>query len=198
MSHPLSRLLQRLRGQQSGLPPAQPEKQDKPNVFVKELSDNISSVRMLVLELLVVLTALAALRGATTARQDLDRLNNAIGHLGEALDPDVWADSIHGTANGDEIFGETKNAAISILAMLNDSSSTVSKSALQQILSRIVIDDRLVALTAINDAVARGANTRNIDKARAELASGDADIAANRVESGLEHYRNAWSFAVKA
>src|SRR6478752_2665427 len=33
-------------------------------VFVKELSDNISSVRMLVLELLVVLTALAALYGA--------------------------------------------------------------------------------------------------------------------------------------
>ena len=33
-------------------------------VFVKELSDNISSVRMLVLELLVVLTALAALDGA--------------------------------------------------------------------------------------------------------------------------------------
>ncbi|MFX6330911.1 hypothetical protein ABTF76_21900, partial [Acinetobacter baumannii] len=30
--------LQRLRGQQPGLPPAQPEKQDKPNVFVKELS----------------------------------------------------------------------------------------------------------------------------------------------------------------
>jgi RimJ/RimL family protein N-acetyltransferase len=38
MSHPLSRLLQRLRGQRSDLPPAQQEKQDKPNVFVKELS----------------------------------------------------------------------------------------------------------------------------------------------------------------
>ncbi len=33
-------------------------------VFVKELSDNISSVRMLVLELLILLTALAALYGA--------------------------------------------------------------------------------------------------------------------------------------
>ena len=33
-------------------------------VFVKELTDNISSIRMLVLELLVVLTALAALYGA--------------------------------------------------------------------------------------------------------------------------------------
>jgi len=30
-------------------------------VFVKELSDNISSVRMLMLELLIVLTAMAAL-----------------------------------------------------------------------------------------------------------------------------------------
>src|SRR5512147_2215637 len=33
-------------------------------VFVKELSDNVSSVRMLVLELLIVLTALASLYGA--------------------------------------------------------------------------------------------------------------------------------------
>jgi len=36
-------------------------------VFIKELSDNISSVRMLMLELLVVLTALAALYEAITA-----------------------------------------------------------------------------------------------------------------------------------
>jgi ABC-2 type transport system permease protein len=33
-------------------------------VFAKELTDNVSSVRMLVLELLIVLTALAALYGA--------------------------------------------------------------------------------------------------------------------------------------
>jgi ABC-2 type transport system permease protein len=44
-------------------------------VFVKELSDNISSVRMLVLELLILLTALAALYGAidslrTTTAED--------------------------------------------------------------------------------------------------------------------------------
>ncbi|MCP2218148.1 ABC transporter permease [Bradyrhizobium elkanii] len=36
-------------------------------VFVKELSDNISSVRMLMLELLIVLTAMAALYGAIAA-----------------------------------------------------------------------------------------------------------------------------------
>ncbi|MBV9530598.1 MAG: ABC transporter permease, partial [Bradyrhizobium sp.] len=33
-------------------------------VFAKELTDNMSSVRMLVLELLIVLTALAAIYGA--------------------------------------------------------------------------------------------------------------------------------------
>ena len=143
--------------------------------------------------------ALAKLRNAATSRQDLDRLNNAIGHLGEALDPDVWLDSIHGTAaNGDEIFAETKNAAISILALLNDPSSTVSKADLRQILSRIVIDDRMVAQTAINDAVARGGNAHNIDKARSELSSSDSDIAAGHYESALEHDRNAWSFATKA
>ena len=143
--------------------------------------------------------ALKALRDATTNRQDLDRLNSAIAHLGEALDPDVWRDSIHGTtADGDEIFGQTKNAVISIVAMLNDSTSTVSKTALQQILTRITIDDRTVAQTAINDAVTRGGDARSIGKARTELTSADADIAAGRYESGLEHDRNAWSFATKS
>ena len=46
-------------------------------VFVKELSDNMSSVRMLVLELLIVLTALAALYGAIdNLRQNTARIRS--------------------------------------------------------------------------------------------------------------------------
>jgi len=37
-------------------------------VYVKELADNIASVRMLVLELLVVLTALSTISGKTPPR----------------------------------------------------------------------------------------------------------------------------------
>ena len=65
------------------------------------------------------LNAITALRDATTNRQDLDRLNDSIRHLGEALDPDQWVDSIHGTtADGDGIFTESKNGLIPLLAIL--------------------------------------------------------------------------------
>src|SRR5207253_7058363 len=72
------------------------------------------------------LNAIAKLRD-TTNKQDSDRLNNAITHLGEALDPDQWLDSIHGTAaDGDGIFTEAKNALIPLLAIMKDAKSSVA------------------------------------------------------------------------
>jgi hypothetical protein len=140
-------------------------------------------------------TAIAALRDGTTNKQDADRLNAAIQHLGEALEPDQWLDSDHGTtADGDGIFTEGKNGLIPLLAILKDSNTTISAAALQAIVNRIVTDLRQLALTAINDAAARGANT---DKARAEFAKGEADVQSGQYESGIEHYRTAWNTAVK-
>jgi Bacterial Ig-like domain (group 3)/Lamin Tail Domain/MBG domain len=140
------------------------------------------------------LNAIVALRDATTNKQDLDRLNDAIKHLGEALEPDQWADSIHGTSEGDGIFTEGKNALIPLPAIVKDAKSSIAPATLQPIINRIVADLRQLALTAINDATARGANT---DKPRAELAKGDADVHDGQYESGIEHYRAAWNAAVK-
>jgi len=145
-------------------------------------------------DLAAQIPAIAALRDGTTNKQDVDRLNDAIKHLGEAVEPDLWRDSIHGSGEGDAIFTEGKNALIPLLAILKDSKTTIAASALQPIVNRIVADLRQLALTAINDAAARGAN---VDKARAELAKGDADIQSGQYESGIEHYRSAWNIAVK-
>src|SRR5207247_1591139 len=142
------------------------------------------------------LNAIAKLRDGTTNKQDSDRLNNAITHLGEALDPDQWLDSIHGTAaDGDGIFTEAKNALLPLLAIMKDAKSSVAADKVQAIINRIVTDVRQLALTAINDAAARSAN---VDKARNELSKGDGDINNGQYESGMEHYRTAWSFAIKA
>ncbi|HEV2721338.1 MAG TPA: Ig-like domain repeat protein, partial [Thermoanaerobaculia bacterium] len=145
-------------------------------------------------DLMAQIPLIAALRDGTTNKQDVDRLNAAIQHLGEAVEPDLWHDSIHGSGEGDSIFTEGKNALIPLLAILKDSNTTIDKTALQPIVDRIVTDLRQLALTAINDAAARNAN---VDKARAELAKGDSDVAGGQVESGIEHYRSAWNMAVK-
>jgi|GEM_PF-1693784 len=140
--------------------------------------------------------AIVALRNGTTNKQDVDRLNAAITDLGEALEPDQWLDTIHATADGgDGIFSAGKDAVTKLLLILKDSQSSIDRAALQPIVDRIVTDLRQLALTAINDAAARGAN---VDKARTELAAGDADIQSGQYESGIEHYRGAWRFAVKA
>jgi hypothetical protein len=140
--------------------------------------------------------AIVALRDGTTNKQDVDRLNAAITSLGEALEPDQWLDSIHATAaDGDGIFSNGKDAVTKLLLILKDSQSSIAPAALQPIVNRIVTDLRQLALTAINDAAARGAN---VDKARTELAAGDGDIQAGQYESGIDHYRNAWRVAVKA
>src|ERR1700760_4455664 len=87
-------------------------------VFVKELSDNISSVRMLVLELLVVLTAMAALYGAidnlrqttaedpflllrlfTTARDPLPSFVAILGFLVPLMAIGLGFDAVNGEHN---------------------------------------------------------------------------------------------------
>ena len=138
-----------------------------------------------------ILVALTKLRDAATRKQDADKLNDAIKHLANGIDPELWLDSIHGTADdGDKIFTETKNAAIAMLAVSND--------AIRPLLDQLIKNDRVLALTAVSDAVAHGGNQKNIDKARSELSAGDASAAAGQVEAALEHYRNAWSFATKS
>ncbi|MDQ6800107.1 MAG: Ig-like domain repeat protein, partial [Acidobacteriota bacterium] len=147
-------------------------------------------------DLQLQMNAITTLRDATTNRQDLERLNDSIRHLGEALDPDQWIDSIHATrSDGDGIFTQAKNALIPLLEIVRDARSSIAANRLQPIINRIVTDVRLLALTAINEAAARGAN---VDKARTDLSKGDSDINSGQYESGMEHYRQAWSAAGRA
>jgi len=131
---------------------------------------------------------LTTLRTNATDKLVQVKLDDAIKHLTNAVAPNLWLDSIHPQPKGaSTVFTETKGAAIDLVFL-----------QLQADLSRLVANDRMLALTAINDAVARNAAAKSIDAARTELSKGDADVAAQQYESGLEHYRNAWSKAAGA
>jgi len=62
---------------------------------------------------------------------------------------------------------------------------------LQGFIDRIVKSDRLLALVAVNDAIAAHGNQKEVDKARVELSQGDRDIATGKYESGIEDYHEA-------
>jgi hypothetical protein len=56
---------------------------------------------------------------------------------------------------------------------------------------------RLLAMIAIQDSIAAGAEPKRLSQATDEVAAGDADVAGGQYESGMAHYRDAWKMAMQ-
>jgi len=139
-----------------------------------------------------VLADMTALRATLTDKQDVDKITKAIDWLTQSLDASLWIDQTHIT--DDKALQNEKNAVNVLRDVINNHTSTIADGVLQGFVDRIVKCDRLLATTAIADAVALG---KDVTKANAERAAGDADVANAMYDSGVERYRNAWSQAKK-
>ncbi len=82
--------------------------------------------------------------------------------------------------------------------MIRDKDSTIPDAVLQGLIDRLVGADRLIALVAIADAVARSGDPGSIAKASDALAKGNRALSNGMFESAIEHYREAWKHALKA
>ena len=58
--------------------------------------------------------------------------------------------------------------------------------------------DRLLASTAITDAIAAPGNAGKIANAQKYLAKGDAAAAANQCVTAIGYYGTAWTYAVSS
>lgn len=145
-----------------------------------------------------VLNQAIALRAGITDRQDADKLDQAIRHLTRSLDPTLWGSlgRLH-SKGGEKVFNELKDAVNKLGELLKNKKSSISDSALQGLIDRIVKSARELAQTAINDAIAAGGSPKDIGRANEEISKGDSDVAAGKYESAVEHYRNAWNHVVK-
>lgn len=139
-----------------------------------------------------VLSDLTALRATITDKQDGDKLDMAIQDLTQSLAASLWTDQTH-VADA-AVFQHEKDCVNVLRNLIKNHNSTIADATLQGLIGRIVSADRLLAGVAIADAAAGGAD---VSKALAERAAGDADVAGGNYESGIEHYRNAWSQARK-
>jgi hypothetical protein len=144
-----------------------------------------------------VLNDLTSLRGTAT-KPDQGRLDDAIKHLTSSLDVGLWSGQGRLQSNGGEqVFDEEKAAANKLRELINDQKSTLDKIRLQQNINGLVNVDRQLAQIAIDDAIRRNGKANEIRNAQDELAKGDADRGNGKSDSIFDHYKNAWSHAIK-
>ncbi len=146
-----------------------------------------------------VLDEMTALRATVTNKKDGKKLDQAIDHLNASLEPELWLDGNHlHSKKGKTVFQQEKDTVIKLRELLDDNKSTVDDAALSDFINRLVVIDRNLAVISIDEAVDGDGSSKKIAKANAEIVKGDEDAAAGSPHNAIEHYRNAWSFALKA
>jgi immune inhibitor A len=144
-----------------------------------------------------VLNELVALRAAVTDVQDGNKLNAAIRFLTTSLAPALWVDQTHVAAfDGGMVFQREKQTVEKLEQLIKDRKSTVPKATLQNFIDRLLRSDRLLAVVAINEALAAGAAPKELDWAQEVLAKADAYAAVGRFSDAIEGYRIAWMKAL--
>jgi hypothetical protein len=146
-----------------------------------------------------VLAELIALRDSVNFTQPLaQKLDDAIQHLANSLNPAYWIDQTHlQPKGGNTAMNEEKLAVNKLQDIMGANECPVAPAVLQGFIDRIVKSDRLLAIISIQDAANAGLNPKKIAQDLAMVAKGDAEAAAGRYVNAIEHYRNAWRHALQ-
>ena len=150
--------------------------------------------------------------------EGISKLEHALEELGESLEPELWARDEFGVIDqnrldaeeGAEVFHEERESAQKIFDAIRQGEIPEGelRAELLGLVDTLVFADRLLAETAINDALAAGGDAEEIAEAEAHLAEGDALVAAAAEERDLRkvaallyaamdgEYRHAWKEAV--
>ena len=146
-----------------------------------------------------VLEELVALQASADLSQPFaQKLDAAIAHLQNSLNPAYWIDQTHLQPKaGNTAMNEEKLAANTLDGIMSSKQCPVNPAVLQDFINRIVKSDRLLATISIKDAANAGLNAKKIAQDLAMVAKGDAEAAAGRYANAIEHYRNAWRHALQ-
>ena len=146
-----------------------------------------------------VLDRITLLRQGVTDRSDRKILDDIIEDLSEAVQSQYWVDASHlDPKKGDKVFDEDKQAVHELVRLKREGHSAIPDALLQGFIDQLVKATRLLAETAIGDAVAAGGDPRDIAKANADLAEGNQDAALGRPDKAIEDYGAAWRRALGA
>jgi len=147
--------------------------------------------------LLNILEHLIALRSGVTDSNDISNLEQIIAGLTAALDPSLWLDETHlqrKTGQGEFTALQTED----LCELSQDPSDQLSGPVLEGLWVRLRNAERLLAATAIQEAIAVGGAAKRINQASAQLALGDEQTTADQCAACIAHYKNAWNIASHA
>jgi hypothetical protein len=146
-----------------------------------------------------ILAELTALRSSAKLTGPFDKkLDHAIEHLANSLNPAYWIDQTHlQPKGGNTAMNEEKLAVGMLWEIMGAKKCPVDPAELQGFIDRIVKCDRLLAVISIQDAARAGLNAKKVAEDLALVAKGDREADAGHYSNAIEHYRNAWRHALQ-
>lgn len=146
-----------------------------------------------------VFNQLVALRATVTDPKDGAKLDEAtLDDLAESLAPHLWVDQLHLDRKlGGTVFQEERETAKLLCALMKKNNSHLSPALLMFFVNQLLAVDRTLVVVAINDAIAAGAPAKTIEKARKELAKGDAEVNGTKCYKAFDYYKLAWKLVVR-
>jgi hypothetical protein len=146
-----------------------------------------------------VLDRITVLRQGITDRRDGQSLDAVIGDLTDAVQSQYWVDASHlDPRKGDKVFDKDEQAIRELVRLKREGHSAIPDALLQGFIDDVVRATRLLAETAIGDAIAAHGDPGGIAKAQADLAEGNDDAAHGRPDDAVRSYESAWARALKA
>jgi len=146
-----------------------------------------------------VLARVRILRNATHDRSDRKSLDDVIEDLTEAVQSKYWDDASHlDPRKGDKVFDEDEQAVRELAKLQRECHSRIPDALLQGFIDDLVRATRLLAETAIADAISAHGDRRDIAKAKDDLEEGNRDAARGRSDDAIRDYESAWERALKA
>ena len=99
---------------------------------------------------------------------------------------------------GEKVFDRSKDAAQLLNDLIKDTKGNTPDATLQAMIDDLEGAARLLARTAIDDAIAAGAPANKIAAAESEFAKGDAAAAKGDIGPTFDRYKAAWQKAQAA
>ena len=122
-----------------------------------------------------------------------------IDDLSDAVQSTYWLDAAHlDPRRGDKVFDEDEQAVRELAKLKRECHSRIPDAVLQGFIDDLVRATRLLAETAIGDAIAAHGDPRDIARAKDDLADGNRDAARGRSDDAIRNYESAWERALKA
>jgi streptogramin lyase len=120
------------------------------------------------------------------AGPDRKRIESAISDIQQSLDPALWADSSHLTAEGARVF-EAERKAVNELGKVKQSNATIDA-----VIASLVEVDAKLAEIAVKEATDDGGAARLLAAAQRHFDRAQGITGANEAERTIQAYRAAW------